>query len=275
MDSLQDFRQEFTNEIRSAASRNSRTPKEEFLFHMLEKIEDREELFDPNVQFLWAKGRFSRQMQVDAYAFDETDKSIVLVLNDYNDIISEEEKLTFTKIDQLKNRMLYFLEEAYDNKLCEFLDDSDEYLAIGKELKRRLDLDIPVNEIDDTIEKIKLFILTNAKLSDRVKTYIPKETFKDRQVSVNIWSLDRLYELYVSGAEKEPIEIRLLDFQVEGLPCLKAEMGDNSEYDAYLVIVPGKLLSDIYYRFGSRLLEGNVRAFLGIKNKVNRGYGRP
>lgn len=271
MNTFQEYRIDFTNTIRSDSSRNSRTPKEEFLFQMLEKIEDREEIFDPKVQFLWAKGRYGRQMQVDAYAFDENDKSIVLVLNDYSDSLNEDDTLTRGKIDQLKNRMLYFLEEAYDNKLSEYLDDSDEFITIGRDLKRRLDLDIPLYDIDETVEKIKLFILTNSKLSDRVKTYIPDERFKNRQIQVNIWSIDRLYELFISGSNKEPIEIKLSDFQVEGLPCLKAEMSDNSEYDAFLVIVPGKLLGDMYYRYGSRLLEGNVRAFLGVKNKVNKG----
>src|SRR5690606_10761122 len=42
------------------------------------------------------------------------------------------------------------------------------------------------------------------------------------------------------------------------------------DYDAYLSIIPGKLLSDIYWEYGSRLLEGNVRAFLSIKGKVNK-----
>src|SRR5690606_12812258 len=39
----------------------------------------------------------------------------------------------------------------------------------------------------------------------------------------------------------------------------------------YLSILPGKLLSDIYWEYGSRLLEGNVRAFLSAKWKVNKG----
>jgi hypothetical protein len=35
--------------------------------------------------------------------------------------------------------------------------------------------------------------------------------------------------------------------------------------------LPGQLLSDIYWEHGSRLLEGNVRAFLSNKGKVNKG----
>ena len=44
-------------------------------------------------------------------------------------------------------------------------------------------------------------------------------------------------------------------------------------YSAYIAIIPGKLLADIYIEHGSKVLEGNVRAFLGTNAKkgVNRG----
>lgn len=41
--------------------------------------------------------------------------------------------------------------------------------------------------------------------------------------------------------------------------------------DAYMGIVPGKFLADIYLKYGSKLLQGNVRAFLSIRGKVNKG----
>lgn len=48
------------------------------------------------------------------------------------------------------------------------------------------------------------------------------------------------------------------------------------EYEAYIGIIPGKLLADIYIEYGSRVLEGNVRAFLGTKSAkgVNNGIKR-
>ena len=48
-------------------------------------------------------------------------------------------------------------------------------------------------------------------------------------------------------------------------------MSGNLDYDAYLAIVPGKFLHEIYYEHGSRLLEGNVRAFLSNRGKINKG----
>ena len=56
------------------------------------------------------------------------------------------------------------------------------------------------------------------------------------------------------------------------LPCLKASSG-SADYDAYLASVPGALLADVYEKYGTRLLELNVRAFLGLRGRksVNAG----
>ena len=35
--------------------------------------------------------------------------------------------------------------------------------------------------------------------------------------------------------------------------------------------MPGKFLADIYLKYGSKLLQGNVRAFLSVRGKVNKG----
>jgi len=42
------------------------------------------------------------------------------------------------------------------------------------------------------------------------------------------------------------------------------------EFKSYLCIIPGTMLADIYDRYGSALLEGNVRSFLSTKVAVNK-----
>ena len=53
-----------------------------------------------------------------------------------------------------------------------------------------------------------------------------------------------------------------------GLPCLSASV-QSDEYRAYLCVIPGHVLADIYDQFGSRLLEGNVRSFLGMDSSYH------
>jgi len=53
------------------------------------------------------------------------------------------------------------------------------------------------------------------------------------------------------------------------LPCLAASVEADS-YRAFLCVIPGTVLADIYQKFGSRLLEGNVRSYLGTRGRINK-----
>ncbi len=54
------------------------------------------------------------------------------------------------------------------------------------------------------------------------------------------------------------------------MPCIPSP-AVNEEYQSYLAIIPGEALASIYERFGSRLLEQNVRSFLQFSGKINKG----
>jgi hypothetical protein len=79
--------------------------------------------------------------------------------------------------------------------------------------------------------------------------------------------LQALYN--VSEKSHIPIEI---NFTADGfeVPCISSP-SVNEEYQSYLAIIPGKALASIYERFGSRLLEQNVRSFLQFSGKINGG----
>ena len=54
------------------------------------------------------------------------------------------------------------------------------------------------------------------------------------------------------------------------IPCLEASTVSTDQYSSYLGVIPGSVLADIYDRYGSKLLEGNVRSFLSTKVAVNK-----
>ena len=55
-----------------------------------------------------------------------------------------------------------------------------------------------------------------------------------------------------------------------GLPALSANF-EGATSESYLCIMPGEVLSKLYDEYGQRLLESNVRTFLGTRGKVNTG----
>jgi hypothetical protein len=81
--------------------------------------------------------------------------------------------------------------------------------------------------------------------------------------------IDLTYLFNISEKSHIPIEI---DFEQEGyqVPCITIPI-ENEQYKSYLAIIPGKLLAAIYERYGSRLLEQNVRSFLQFTGNINKG----
>lgn len=266
--SFEEFRNEYLEDVRINAQIDGTMPDEFFFSDALEKLSSMGELVDPRIKPTQKRCRNNRIMSFDAYCFDESDKSVVLVANDFKD--TADATLTKTEIDTIKARMLNFLQEAYDEKLCDYFDITDEMLISGRDIGKRLKIDYIDSDEDRSINQIKLFIVTNKVLSDRI-TSLRCDDFLGKKVELNVWGIKRFYDLYQSGRDREPIVIDTQKFGLSGIPCIQAEMTGNLDYDAYLAIVPGVFLHSIYYEFGSRLLEGNVRAFLSNRGKINKG----
>ena len=88
-----------------------------------------------------------------------------------------------------------------------------------------------------------------------------------KYIFYSIRDINRLYE--ISASSQSAIE---LDFVNENfvVPCLKAP-SSNDEYEAFVAVVPGIVLSTLYERYGARLLQQNVRSFLQFVGKINKG----
>lgn len=263
-----EYRKEYLDDIHINAQIEGSLPDEYFFSSVLEKLSAMGELIDPIIKPTRKRCSNNKILAFDGYCYDESDKSFVLIVNDFKDSIDG--TLTRTEIETIKQRMLNFLQEAYDNKLCDFFDITDDMLIVGNEVGKRMRIDYVNLENDNSIDKIKLYIVTNKILSEKVTT-LKSEDFLGKQVELNVWSIKRFFDLYQSGRDKEPIVIETSKYGVKGIPCIKAEMTGNLDYDAYLAIVPGNFLNQIYYEHGSRLLEGNVRAFLSNRGKINKG----
>jgi hypothetical protein len=86
---------------------------------------------------------------------------------------------------------------------------------------------------------------------------------------VNYRVVDLSYLNNITEKSHIPIEI---DFSAEefDVPCILSP-SENDQYQSYLAIISGTALATIYERYGSRLLEQNVRSFLQFTGKINKG----
>lgn len=266
---LEESRKEFLDELRTDAATNGTDTGDEFITRIFDMLESIGEFQEPQIYYFGKTFAGNRTMQIDGYCFDTVENSLSLVISDFEDTYTPEDINRKQIEDVLARRLRNFLELSYNGNISNYCDDSDEVLSLARMIKARLS--DPMNGI----LKIKFVIITNKKLSDKVKK-IKQTAFEDKPVEINIWHIERIIEM-MNSTNSEPIVINFKnEFGNTPVPCLKAEIGENLDYQAYIAIIPGKLLADIYIEYGSRVLEGNVRAFLGASgNKsVNAGIKR-
>lgn len=256
---LEDFRTEWIEDLRVAAEANQSDPHSEFVLDAVDRLSEAEEVENVQIGYFEGVGRRNAKMMIDGYTFDAVDKSCVLLLSDFSNS-DQIETLTSTDIDRLYNNMRYLVEAALDGYIVDnkFEESSSGYM-FATETKRLAN--------NGDISKFRFYILTDKKLSDRVKN-IKKEPIDDKRVELNAWDASRFFSLFASSQGKEEIEIDTSITEGGGIPYVGASKEDD--YSAYLAVVPGSFLADIYLEYGSRLLEGNVRSFLSNRGKVNK-----
>lgn len=262
---IEEYRQQFIDKLRFNAEHEGTEPETQFIEKTLNDLEEIGELNDPIPMSVEMRGSRNRILAFDAYAYDKADDALVLIASDFTNQRDTAPTLTNTRIEELYGRMLSFVEESVQGNISKYCDDSDPALLIANEFREK----IGEGMLSTEILRFKFFIISNGTLSKQVKN-LSKPDLLERPVELNVWTLERLFQTFSSNSS-EIIEIKTADFGCHGIQCLKADLGQGSKYDAYLGIVPGKFLADIYLKYGSKLLQGNIRAFLSARGTVNKG----
>jgi hypothetical protein len=132
------------------------------------------------------------------------------------------------------------------------------------------DLAHRIYELQDRIEVLRVVVLSDGMTG--LKSLDLKNAKDGTRVLVDLYGIERLHRLLGQGLTRDDIELDLLAETGAALPCLKAT-ADGADYDAYMAAIPASVLADVYEKYGTRLLELNVRAFLGVRGRksVNAG----
>ena len=242
---VSEFREQFLEELRFKAEHEGTEPEVQFIEMMLENLEDIGELTDAMPMSIEKRGRRGRIMAFDAYAYDEADGALILIASDFTNEKDSNSTLTNTRINELYARMQNFIDESVNGQIADYFDDSDPAINVAKEFRKKIGKSIEQSEI----MRFKFYILSNSVRSQGVKN-VTQEDFLERPSELVLWTIDRIYQTFASNSS-EIIELDTKDFGCDGIPCIKADLGDRSQYDAYLGIVPGKFLADIYIKHGS------------------------
>ena len=201
----------------------------------------------------------SRGMRVDGYGGDPLTEDGVLSLI-YLDFAQSDAigSLTNTDMGAAFRRLESYLTRSLDSGFRNQLEETSPGFGLADLIAKRW----------DGISRVRFFLVSNRVLSTRVDGRDGSE-LNGIPISYNVWDLGRLHRYETSGAEREEIIVNLNECGGP-LPVLPAHM-ESADYEAYLAVLPGRQLANIYDRWGTRLLEQNVRVFLQARGKVNRG----
>ncbi|HEY9233822.1 MAG TPA: AIPR family protein [Phenylobacterium sp.] len=152
---------------------------------------------------------------------------------------------------------LRFLARSVEGKLTTAIDPANE----------AHELSITIQDCYPNLNQIRIYVLT-----DRVGK---SKNFKAREVGgktikLEVMDIERLHRHWSEGKPRDELVVNFEEVCGGALPCVYVA-DENADYEYALAAIPGNALDFVYERYGARLLEANVRSFLSVTGKVNKG----
>lgn len=256
----EEFRQDLLASSASRADTLAMGAREAFVSEVSERLRDASELPDLVLCSENVAGHRNRRLEVDAYAFDEADDSLNLVVAMFEGLNREASTLT---LSEAREGGFNRLEGVFDQARSEWLITNIEVSRPLWGLAKRI-------QSERLPAALRLHVFSDRPMSERLREIPSKVTNEGVPVTYQIWDISRLKRIHDARSVRDDLIINLAALPSGGLPVLPAATGDG-DYQAYLAVIPGEALADIYIEHGSRLLEGNVRTFLGRRGNINKG----
>lgn len=264
--SLEEFRKGLLDAISVRAPEGSGPEELDFAFvcEVSERLSHAEEFHDFIPCHGTGVGQKSRKLRVDGYELDEIDGSIRLLIADFNGRESLE-IITETRVNTVFAQLRTFVEESTSGKIWTALSESAQTRELSGTIEQKHQQKANGSR---SVSRYRFYLITDAILSDRIKN-LPMRDLDGIPIEFHIWDIGRLKAVSSSILGTEELEVDFTEFVEGGLPCLRASQ--TNDYEGYLCVIQGDALAELYDRYGSRLLEGNVRSFLSTSVKINKG----
>lgn len=249
-----DFKRKVVLDSKRVAETNLTFPEEAFFDYVTELLSSSGYL--DNIEECPYRNS-QKGLRIDGYSWNELERTFTGIITDFDGEEDELQTLTQSKIQEIGKRVSRFFTQCTDSKFFDSLEVTDPGRVCADYLNSYL----------DEIIKFRVVIASDKALSSRVKK-LHIDPILDRETSIEVWDIERLMDLELSGEESENFEV---DTTIggSGIPAIPASQTDGVQ--SYLGVISGNLLSSIYHEHGQRLLESNVRTFLDFRAGTNRG----
>lgn len=196
------------------------------------------------------------QHKINAYSISDNYETIDLFIAVFKGS-DEPERISKDEIDTAGKRITNFFRKGIYKDYVNEIEESSPIFDFAHTLSNSPDL-------KENLVRVNAIILTNGLYPG---DFPLEQSISGYPVFYRVVDINYLFN--ITAKSHIPIAI---DFVKEGfeVPCIISP-SINDEYQSYLAIIPGRALATIYERYGSRLLEQNVRSFLQFSGKINKG----
>jgi hypothetical protein len=258
---LEDFAENYRQQVlaRCSGNEDGQMREEAFTEEVLEDLTEAGEISEAAVCYFRSNHHGQAPAtKVNAYCFagDDMTLDLFVCIFDDSDILQN-----VTAAEVLKHFKLArgFLQRSLDGFYTQ-LEESHEAF----DLARR------IHEQREALGTVRIYLLTNGVAKIPKEAAFEAEALGDIELKPILWDISKLHIFHESGRQREEISLNFSNEPGGGIPCLGREDA-TGEYWTFLAFFPGPTLAQIYGDHGPRLLERNVRSFLQVRGKVNKG----
>jgi hypothetical protein len=211
--------------------------------------------FEPNVCHYAARVG-NGNLRLSGYAISEDADEIDLFVSLYQGA-DEITPVSDTETKTAAEQCLRFVGRCAERRLVATMDPANDAYPLA----------LNIQEGYRQLDQIRIYVLT-----DRVaksKNFAVRE-IHDKTVKLEVMDIERLHRHWSEGKPREELVVDFNQASGGPLPCVYVP-GETADYDYALTVIPGETLRFLYEKYGARLLEANVRSFLSVAGKVNRG----
>jgi len=251
---LEEFAREFLEDVLSLAQASEDGEYQENVFtdSAIQYLSKVGECFDPQIAYFSGKGA-----KLNAWEYNYDNDTLDLFVSVFDNSGPAVRMSKGVQADAFR-RCRKFLELSLDG-FHRGIEESSKAFEVAQ----------TIHSMRGEIASARMFLLTN-----RLATPETLEDFALGSIRVepHIWDIERFFQTFAKSGGREPIMLDQSSLG-GGLPCVKLP-DDNDVYDSYVGMIPGTVLAALYAKWGQRLLEQNVRAYLQARSNVNKGILR-
>lgn len=262
---MEDFRKSLMDDAKVSGMLSGNGLSLSFVETVINELKDTSFIDDPKTFYWKGKGASNRDILIYGYDINEIDNTVSV----YTSLCEDSDNIgtvTRSAILETAERGFRFLEESLSPSKA-FKDSLENDAADFRDL---------ISDLEHKgvgITKFRAVFITNHKISSRVTRLDSDRIINEIPTEIQVWDIERLYNLLVvSASDHEDVEIDFtsLGTSKQGIPFLEIPQDEENKFSSYLTAFSGHLLAEMYYKYGSQLLEGNVRSFLSTKTAVNK-----